>query len=229
MAKAPNKTAALLGKLIEDIDIAMLTTVGADGHLVSRPLSTQRSQYDGRRVWFFTEGDSPKVAEIRRHPKVNLAYASKDKNTYVSLSGVATVSRDQAIIDRFWNDAMKAFFPRGKDDPNLVLLDVVPRTVEYWDGPGTWLGKVVAFVIARVTKREEVMGENRLLDLRSKPARSKLPPSHADARPRATKPATPKRAAKKATTRASNGKKAATTKSATKQSATKEAARTTRR
>ena len=80
MASA-EKTAALLGKLIEGIDIAMLTTVGRDGYLVSRPLSTQKSSYDGRRVWFFTEADSPKIAEVRRHPKVNLAYASKDKNT----------------------------------------------------------------------------------------------------------------------------------------------------
>src|SRR6187455_406100 len=109
MPASPTKAAAQLGKLIEDIDIAMLTTVGADGALVSRPLSTQRSQYDGRRIWFFTEGDSPKVGEIRRHAKVNLAYASKDKNTYVSLAGVATVRRDQALIDEFWNDAMKAF------------------------------------------------------------------------------------------------------------------------
>jgi general stress protein 26 len=211
-APSPSKTAALLGKLIEDIDIAMLTTVGADGELVSRPLSTQRSQYDGRRVWFFTEGDSPKVGEIRRHPKVNLAYASKDKNTYVSVAGRARVLRDQAMIDQFWNDALKAFFPMGKDDPNLVLLEVEPRTVEYWDGPGTWLGKVVAFVVARVTKREEVMGENRLLDLRTKLARSKLPPSHADARPRR---AAPKKApAKKAAAKKAAAKKAPARKSA---------------
>ena len=51
MAKAGNRPAELLGKLLEDIDIAMLTTIGRDGLLVSRPLSTQRSSYDGRRVW----------------------------------------------------------------------------------------------------------------------------------------------------------------------------------
>lgn len=226
-AASPSKTAALLGKLIEDIDIAMLTTVGADGDLVSRPLSTQRSQYDGRRVFFFTEGDSPKVGEIRRHPKVNLAYASKDKNTYVSIAGRARVFRDQALIDQFWNDALKAFFPKGKDDPNLVLLEVEPRTVEYWDGPGTWIGKVVAFVIARVTKREEVMGENRLLDLRSKPARSRLPPSHADARPRrAAAKNTPakKAAAKSSPTKPPAAKKLATKKAAPKKAVTKKAA-----
>jgi general stress protein 26 len=164
MAKAGNRPAELLGKLLEDIDIAMLTTIGRDGLLVSRPLSTQRSSYDGRRVWFFTEADSPKVAEIRRNPKVNLAYASKEKNTYVSLAGIASVNRDRALIGEFWNDALKAFFPGGKDDPNLVLLEVEPRTVEYWDGPSSLIGKAISFLVARVTKKEELMGENRMLD-----------------------------------------------------------------
>jgi len=77
MAKA-RKPADLLGKLLEDIDIAMLTTIGRDGYLVSRPLSTQKSAFDGRRIWFFTEADSPKIGEIGRNAKVNLAYASKD-------------------------------------------------------------------------------------------------------------------------------------------------------
>jgi general stress protein 26 len=203
------KTAALLGKLIEGIDIAMLTTVGREGYLVSRPLSTQKSSYDGRRVWFFTEADSPKIAEVRRHPKVNLAYASKDKNTYVSIAGVARVNRDRAQIGPFWNDAMKAFFPKGVDDPNLVLLEVEPRTVEYWDGPGTFIGKAISFLVARVTRREEVMGENRMLDLRKKPARKRLPPSHADARKRAPQ----KAATKKAATRKSAPRKTARKKS----------------
>jgi nucleoid-associated protein YgaU len=140
----------------------------------------------------------------------------------VSVAGRARVLRDQAMIDQFWNDALKAFFPKGKDDPNLVLLEVEPRTVEYWDGPGTWLGKVVAFVVARVTKREEAMGENRLLDLRTKPARSKLPPSHADARPRR---AAPKKApAKKAAAKKAAAKKAPARKSAARKVPAKQGA-----
>lgn len=178
-----NKTIAQLGELLEGIDIAMLTTVGARGHLVSRPLSTQQAEYNGTRLWFLTEADSPKVAEIRRHPKVNLAYASKEKNTYVSISGSARTFHDQAKIDQLWNDAMKAFFPKGNTDPNLVLLEVDARTVEYWDGPGTFLGKLVTFIIARVTKNEEVMGENRILDLSGPRTSSRLPPSAKGARP----------------------------------------------
>jgi general stress protein 26 len=195
-----SKSTQRLGKLLEGIDIAMLTTVGPEGYLVSRPLSTQEATFDGRRVWFFTQADSPKVAEIRRNPKVNLAYASKDKNTYVSLSGKARINKDPELRDVFWNDALKAFFPKGRNDPKLVLLEVEPRTVEYWDGPGSFLGKAISFVVARVTKREEVMGENRLVDLRSRPARTRLPPSHADARKPAKRATTARKPAKKAPT-----------------------------
>ncbi len=217
------KTVRQIAELLEKIDTAMLTTVGPDGFLVSRPLSTQDSAFDGKRVWFFTEADSPKVAEIARYPKVNLAYASRDRNTYVSLAGTASVNRDRRRIGRLWNDAMKAFFPGGKDDPNLVLLEVEVRSIEYWDGPGSLIGKLVSFVIARVTGDEEVMGDNRLIGMGGKRAASRLPPSHKDAPAGARKAA--KRVLKKTptgrTTRAPAAGNAAT--STTKKSATKKA------
>lgn len=207
-----DKNVKRIGELLKKIDIAMLTTTGKGGYLMSRPLSTQAAQFDGRRVWFFTEADSPKIGEIRRNPKVNLAYASKGKNVYISMTGSARVNRDRAVIDTLWNDAMKAFFPKGKDDPNLVLLEVDVHSIEYWDGPGTWIGKAVSFLIARVTRKEEVMGENRIVDLTAKRPRKRLPPSHADAPgsargaaakapKKAARKSTSPRAAKKATTR----------------------------
>jgi general stress protein 26 len=165
MARRPT-SAEQLAELIEGIDIAMLTTVGPEGWLVSRPLSTQAADFDGERIWFFTEADSPKIGEIRRRKKVNLAYASKDANTYVSVAGQARVNRDRAKIEALWNDALKAFFPKGVNDPNLVLLEVEVRSAEYWTGPRTGIGKLLAFVAARVTKKEELMGENRILDLK---------------------------------------------------------------
>lgn len=159
------ETLASLAKLMEKIDIGMLTTIGPQGHLVSRPLSTQDVEFDGERVWFFTSASSPKVGEIRRNPKVNLAYASKDQNTYISAAGEARVSRDQARIDEYWNDAMKAFFPRGKDDPDLTLIEVALRSVEYWDGPSSWIGKAITFIAARVTGNDDLLAENRIVDV----------------------------------------------------------------
>ena len=212
------KTVRQIADLLEKIDTAMLTTVGPDGFLVSRPLSTRASSFDGKRVWFFTEADSPKVAEIARHPKVNLAYASSDRNTYVSLAGTAEVNRDRRRISRLWNDAMKAFFPNGKDDPNLVLLEVQVRSIEYWDGPGSLVGKLVGFVVARVTGDEEHLGDNRLIDMSGKRAASRLPPSHKDAPAGARKAA--KQALKKTPTKKTPTKKAAAGKASAKKAAT---------
>ena len=204
-----------LARLMKKIDIAMLTTVGKGGLLASRPLSTQCASFDGERVWFLTEGDTPKVGEIRRHPKVNVAYASKDANTYLSVAGEARVLRDQALIDTFWNDAMKAFFPRGKDDPNLMLIEVDVDTVEYWDGPGSWIGKALTFAVARVTGNDDVMGENRIVDLRS--GRSRKPLS-SDAAKRSRKAPAKKAGAKKSPARKKVVAKAAAKKGSAKAS-----------
>ena len=184
--KAGSGNVELVAKMMKDIDIAMFTTVGQGGYLVSRPLSTQDVTFDGERVWFFTEADSPKVAEIKRNGKVNLAYASDRRNTYVSVTGDASINRDQDRIDQFWNDALKAFFPKGRNDPNLVLIEVALHTAEYWDGPGTFVGKAIGFVLARVTGNDDAMGKTRIVDLET--GRSRRPPSN-DTAPRKTKKA----------------------------------------
>lgn len=184
--QAGKENVELVAKLMKDIDIAMFTTVGQGGYLVSRPLSTQDVTFDGERVWFFTEADSPKVAEIKRNRKVNLAYASDKKNTYISVTGDAMLNRDPSRIDQFWNDALKAFFPKGKNDPNVALIEVALHTAEYWDGPGTFVGKAIGFVLARVTGNDDVMGKTRIVDLET--GRSRRPPSNETA-PRKTKKA----------------------------------------
>ena len=206
-----SETAQRLAKLVEKIDIAMFTTVGPGGYLVSRPLSTQAARFDGERVWFFVDASSPKVDEIKRNRRVNVSYASQDRNTYVSLAGDARLDRDRARIASFWNDALKAFFPKGMDDPDLALIEVRPRTAEYWDGPGSFLGKALTFMVARVTGNDDVMAENRIVDLVD--GRTRRPPS-SDTAPRKTKAAVakvskPLTGARKATAKKAPVRKAA--------------------
>ena len=239
MASRKNKAAEdaqTIAKLIEDIDITMFTTVGSEGYLVSRPLSTQKAQFDGEKVWFFVAGDSPKVAEIWRNSKVNLAYASKGRNTYVSMAGDAYVNNDPVKIEAFWNDALKAYFPRGINDPKLTLIEVAVRTAEFWDGPGSLIGKAIAFAVARVTKRDDAMGENRIVDLRPGRATSKSPRARTTAaKTPARKAASSRAPAKKATAKKATAKKTATKRSATtsstasKKTATRKATKVARR
>lgn len=154
-----------LGELIKDVRIAMLTTTTPDGRLVSRPLATQDVEFDGD-LWFATGADSGKVAEIKADSHVNVAYANPSKNSFVSVSGTASIVHDRAKIDELWSPAMKVYFPEGKDDPNLRLIRVRAETAEYWDGPGSAVGKAVYMLSAAVTGDAATMSENERLDLR---------------------------------------------------------------
>lgn len=154
-----------LAELIKDVRIAMFTTVSAEGRLVSRPLGTQEVEFDGD-LWFATGRDSGKIEEIRANPQVSVAYADPGKNTFVSVSGTASIVTDRAKIDELWSPAMKIFFPDGKDDPNLVLIRVNAETAEYWDGPGSFLGKALYLATAAVTGNPGAMSDNERIDLR---------------------------------------------------------------
>ena len=139
-----------LGELIKDVKIAMLTTAESDGTLRSRPMATQKEEFEGT-LWFFTRASSPKVEEVEQRHQVNLSYAAPDSNTYVSVSGTAALVRDPAKAKQLWNPILKAWFPQGLEDPDLALLHVEVDKAEYWDSPSSAMVHLVAFVKAIAT------------------------------------------------------------------------------
>ncbi len=148
-----------LHRMIGDMPIAMLTSRTADGALISRPLQTL--EFDAEHVlWFVTDANSEKAAEIKANPHIGLSYADRRDNSYVSVSGPARIVRDQQKVDELWTPAMSIFFPQGKDDPDLVLIRVEIERAEYWDGPGTLVGKMLYLAAAAITGNPGVMTEN---------------------------------------------------------------------
>ena len=157
---------ARLKELVEDIRIAMMTTLDDDGTLRSRPLQTLRCADDGA-LWFFTSASSPKVDEAQAGGwQVNLSYANPDKMDYVSISGRASLSRDRKLMEALWNKWVEVFFPKGIDDPDLALLRVDIEKAEYWDSPGTAIGRAWAIGKALATGNKDAIGDNVKLDVR---------------------------------------------------------------
>lgn len=152
-----------LAELIKDIDIAMLTTVEADGSLRSRPMSTQITDFDGT-LWFFIEKESAKVHEIEHDSHVNLSYSDRPNQTYVSVSGRARICEDRSKVDELWSPVHKAWFPEGKDDPRLTLLAVEVDHAEYWDAPSGLVVNVLGFAKAVATRERYEPGENEKID-----------------------------------------------------------------
>jgi general stress protein 26 len=94
-----------LVELIDNIDIAMITTVDVRGALRSRPMVAQRVEFDGY-LWFVTKSASETVKEIRKHPKLNVSYAAADGSRYVSVSGTARVVKNKKKLAELWRPAL---------------------------------------------------------------------------------------------------------------------------
>jgi general stress protein 26 len=163
---AANQDVKKLGELIKDIKFAMLTTVEPDGSLHSRPMATQEVDFDGD-LWFFTGASTAKVDEVRHDQHVNVSYAEPGDNTFVSVSGKATVVRDRAKAKELWNPVYKAWFPKGLDDPDLALLKVSVEKAEFWDSPSSKVVQLLGFAKAIATgERARGAGEHGTLDMK---------------------------------------------------------------
>ena len=159
MEDTRNNSIEKIRKLTEDIDFCMLTTIDA-GHMRSRPMSTQQTEFDGD-LWFFTSDNTHKIDEIAKDNRVCAAYAKPASDTYVSISGRAEVVKDRAKMEELWSPILKAWFPDGLEDPHLCLLKVTAEQAEYWDSPSGKLVQLFGFVKAIATGEEADWGENK--------------------------------------------------------------------
>lgn len=154
-----------LGKLIAKVKFAMLTTADEDGTLRARPMATQNADdFDGT-LWFFTHDNTAKVDEVQREHQVNVAYADPGNQLWLSVSGRANLVRDKARAEELWTPAMKAWFPKGLEDPKLALLKVDVEKAEYWDTPSSTFVHLVGFVKAVTTGKPYHPGENEKITL----------------------------------------------------------------
>ena len=147
-----------IGELIKDIRIAMMTTAGGDGSFDSRPMATQKTQFDGT-VWFLTRQESGKVHELADDSHVSLLYADTSDSKYVSAKGRATISKDRAKIHELWNSMYKAWFPEGEDDPSIAVLRVDIHEAQYWEASSSKLIVGIKYMAAAVTGGKVDVGE----------------------------------------------------------------------
>ena len=139
--------------LVEDIGVAMMTTRRPDGHLESRAMAAQR-QVAGADLWFVAADGTSKLRDLEFDPHVNLAYYKDRTREWISVSGLATLTRDRDKIRELYADDWKMWFaddgdPRHgtPDDPRLVLIGVEIQAASFLE-----LGKPQPVVLFELVK-----------------------------------------------------------------------------
>jgi general stress protein 26 len=153
--------------LIKGIETAMFTTRRPSGQLVSRPMATQ-DRIEGADLWFVTNVETHKLDDLTLDPHVNCSYYNNRTHEWVSVTGLAHVSKNQNRIRQLYKEDWKAWFgdeggdrDGGPNDPRIALIMVEAEMATYMKV--NKLRPVLLFEVlkARVTGSPPQIGEVR--------------------------------------------------------------------
>ena len=124
-------------ELIDELEIAMMTTRRPDGHLESRPMANQK-RASGADLWFVTAEGTAKLRDLAADPHINLSYYKDGSREWISVSGLANISRDRGKIRELYAPDWALWFPDEgdprhgtADDPRLVLIGVTVQAAVF--------------------------------------------------------------------------------------------------
>jgi general stress protein 26 len=139
-------------ELVSKFRTAMFVTQGREPGLHARPMAVAKMEEDGI-FWFVTGRDTTKIDELTTHPDALVCL--QNDNQFVAVAGRVEVVQDRSKVEELWSESFRVWFD-GKDDPNLVLLRLVPNAGEYWDQSGT-RGLKYAFRAAKAYATQQRM------------------------------------------------------------------------
>lgn len=146
-------------EMMDRIGACMLVTKrGAT--LRARPMHALVSREENC-VWFLSDRRGHKDEELRHDPQSALVFADKAGSDFLSVAGESEVVEDRGKVAALWNGAAAAYWPTGKDDPNIQVLRFLPESAEYWDGPSSSVLIGLRMTAARLTGETPDLGDNR--------------------------------------------------------------------
>jgi general stress protein 26 len=159
-AKNEAKSHETLWDLIKDTRFCMLSHRHADGSLHSHPLTMQNKALDEHAsIYFFVSKKTEVGQRLRQDGNVNLSFANVKDDTWVSISGRATILEDArkkkelfGVIDKAWFD--------GPEDPEMELVEVRIDEAEYWNVKENKLLQLLKMGTAAATGKRPNMGEH---------------------------------------------------------------------
>ncbi|MBX7513617.1 pyridoxamine 5'-phosphate oxidase family protein [Qipengyuania sp. GH38] len=129
-----DRSLAQIAEKLKSIDIAMLVTkTGAEGAIAARPMSNNKdvSESDGTTYHFATD-DGRIDDDLKRSEECGATYSSGE--FYCAVQGTGKLHRDRAVLEKHWVEDLEKWFENGLDTDGLVLIEVSPRRIAWWEG-----------------------------------------------------------------------------------------------
>jgi general stress protein 26 len=94
------------------------------------PMTASLDKDANHAIWFFASRDSRFAAK----GPATATYESKGHDVFARFHGNLVEETDRARLDKQWSNFVEAWFPGGKDDPNLLFLRMDLGDASIWAG-----------------------------------------------------------------------------------------------
>ena len=92
------------------------------------PMTAALDESANGAIWFFTGRDHV----FARGGPATATFASKGHDVFARFKGALLQETSRERLDKEWSNFVEAYFPRGKDDPSLLMLRMDLADAEIW-------------------------------------------------------------------------------------------------
>jgi general stress protein 26 len=124
-----------LWKRMADSPFIMVELTDGSG---SEPLTAQLDKGEVDTLWFFVGCDNRLV----KGGGAMAHYVSKGHDFFACLNGNVSLNNDRSMIDKLWSKQAESWFPGGKEDPSLAVLQFNISGAELWETDVSVTGKL---------------------------------------------------------------------------------------
>ncbi len=131
--------------LMEIAEASYVTTIDPEGFPQTRAMFNLRrkeqfpglaalfkNHQDDFLVYLTTNTSSPKIAHIRKNPKVSIYYCKPVEFRGLMLSGQMEIVKERAEKENVWQKGWEMYYPGGVHDPDHTVLRLQPREANYY-------------------------------------------------------------------------------------------------
>jgi len=121
-------------KILDESYVGTMATVQG-GQPFSRYMTFFNQDFT---LYTATSKKTDKVEELEQNPNTHILIGYDGEgfgDAYLEVMGTVTISSDDNLKEKIWNDHMKPWF-EGPNDPNLVILKIEPTAIRLMNKKG---------------------------------------------------------------------------------------------
>lgn len=134
MVAMPKTYKEIAEKILNNQLIGTMATIEGD-----KPHNRYMTFYnDNFTLYTVTSKNTHKVEELSKNPYTHILIGYDGKgfgDAYLEIEGKAEVSSDEGMKEKVWNKVLRFWFD-GPDDPNMVVLKIVPSQIRIMNSKG---------------------------------------------------------------------------------------------